>query len=46
VAVLSGVNVGDTVVTSGGLKLKNGTPVVVTTQVTPPNNPAPTPQEK
>lgn len=46
VAILSGVNAGDTVVTSGGLKLKNGTPVVLTTQVTPPNNPAPTPQEK
>jgi membrane fusion protein (multidrug efflux system) len=46
VAIVSGVNAGDVVVTSGGLKLKNGTPVMVTTQLTPPDNPAPTPQEK
>lgn len=46
VAILSGVNAGDTVVTSGGLKLKNGTPVILSTQASPPDNPAPTPQEK
>ena len=46
VAVLTGIKEGDQVVTSGQLKLKNGTPAVVDNTVQPANNPAPTPQEK
>lgn len=45
VAVLTGLKEGQTVVTSGQLKLKNGTPVVIDNKVQPANNPAPTPQE-
>ena len=46
VAVLTGIKEGDQVVTSGQLKLKNGTPATVDNTVQPANNPAPTPQEK
>lgn len=46
VAVLSGVKEGQTVVTSGQLKLKNGTPVVINNKVQPANSPNPTPQEQ
>lgn len=46
VAILSGIKEGDLVVTSGQLKLKNGTPAVVDNTIQPANNPAPTPQEK
>ncbi|MET0263971.1 MAG: efflux RND transporter periplasmic adaptor subunit [Duganella sp.] len=46
VAVLSGVKEGQTVVTSGQLKLKNGTPVVVNNKVQPANSANPTPQEQ
>jgi membrane fusion protein (multidrug efflux system) len=45
VAVLTGISEGQTVVTSGQLKLKNGTPVVIDNKVQPANNPQPTPQE-
>ncbi|MFI4941042.1 MAG: efflux RND transporter periplasmic adaptor subunit [Burkholderiales bacterium] len=45
VAILSGLAAGQQVVTSGQLKLKNGTPVVVDNTVLPGNNPSPTPQE-
>jgi membrane fusion protein (multidrug efflux system) len=45
VAILTGLKEGQTVVTSGQLKLKNGTPVVVDNSVQPANNPNPTPQE-
>jgi len=45
VAILTGVKEGQTVVTSGQLKLKNGTPVVIDNKVQPANNPNPTPQE-
>ncbi len=41
VAVLSGLKEGDYVVTSGGIKLKNGSAVVVNNAVVPANNPAP-----
>jgi len=45
VAVLSGVNEGDTVVTSGQLKLFNGTPLAVDNSVVPADDAHPTPQE-
>ena len=46
VAVLKGLSEGQQVVTSGQVKLKNGTPVVVDNSVQPANSPNPTPQEK
>ncbi|MBV8046787.1 MAG: efflux RND transporter periplasmic adaptor subunit [Paludibacterium sp.] len=45
VAVLTGLSAGQEVVTSGQLKLKNGTPVVIDNTVQPTNAAAPTPQE-
>lgn len=45
VAILKGLSAGQLVVTSGQLKLKNGTPVVVDNKVQPANSPDPTPQE-
>jgi membrane fusion protein (multidrug efflux system) len=46
VAVLSGIKQGDQVVTSGQLKLKNGTPLAVDNSVVPKDDPHPTPQEQ
>lgn len=46
VAVLSGVQAGDVVVTSGQLKLKNGTPLAPDNRYQPLDNPHPTPQEE
>lgn len=46
VAITKGLTAGQQVVTSGQIKLKNGTPVVVDNRVQPTNNPNPTPQEK
>lgn len=46
VAVLTGIKEGQTVVTSGQLKLKNGTPAVINNTVQPSNSPNPTPQEQ
>jgi membrane fusion protein, multidrug efflux system len=46
VAVLKGIQRGDVVVTSGQLKLKNGTPLKVDNAVTPKDDPNPTPQEQ
>ena len=46
VAVLTGIEAGTEVVTSGGVKLKNGTPLVINNAIQPLNNPKPTPQEK
>ncbi len=43
VAVISGVNPGDEVVTSGVFKLRNGAAVQVNNKVQPENNPAPKP---
>jgi membrane fusion protein (multidrug efflux system) len=45
VAVLTGVKEGQTVVTTGQLKLKNGTPARIDNKVIPANSPNPTPQE-
>ncbi len=46
VAVLSGIEEGDEVVTSGQLKLRNGTPLAVNNKVQPSNDPAPAPEDK
>jgi membrane fusion protein (multidrug efflux system) len=46
VAILTGVEAGTEVVTSGGVKLKNGTPLIINNSIQPLNNPNPTPQEK
>jgi membrane fusion protein (multidrug efflux system) len=45
VAIVSGIDEGAQVVTSGGTKLKNGTPVIVNNSVQPANSPNPKPQE-
>jgi membrane fusion protein, multidrug efflux system len=45
VAIISGVNPGDEVVTSGVFKLRNGGAVQVNNKVQPQNNPAPKPQD-
>jgi membrane fusion protein (multidrug efflux system) len=45
VAILKGVDDGATVVTSGQLKLKNGTPLIINNKVEPANSPNPKPQE-
>lgn len=41
VAILKGVAEGDTVVTSGQIKLRNGVPIVIDNRVVPANDPAP-----
>jgi len=45
VAILKGLKAGDEVVSTGQIKLKNGTPVVIDNSVLPANSPNPTPQE-
>jgi len=45
IAVLKGIKEGDEVVTSGQLKLKNGTPLDISTLAQPADAPNPTPQE-
>jgi membrane fusion protein (multidrug efflux system) len=45
VAILKGIEEGATVVTSGQLKLKNGTPLIINNTVQPANSPDPRPQE-
>jgi len=45
VAILSGLDPGIEVVTSGQIKLKNGAPVRIDNSVRPADNPHPTPQE-
>lgn len=45
VAVLSGIQAGDEVVTSGQLKLNNGSAIVIDNKVTPSNDANPQPQE-
>ncbi len=46
VAVLTGVKEGDTVVTSGQLKLKNGSAVIINNEVQPANEAAPKPMDQ
>lgn len=46
VAILSGIKPGEQVVTSGQLKLKNGTPIKINNAVLPSNDPAPAPHEQ
>lgn len=45
VAILKGIEPGTEVVTSGQVKLKNGTPLIVDNKVQPANSPDPKPQE-
>jgi membrane fusion protein (multidrug efflux system) len=45
VAVVSGLNPGEEVVTSGVFKLRNGAAVQVNNQVQPSNNPKPKPED-
>ncbi len=45
VAVVSGVNPGDEIVSSGVFKLRNGAEIQVNNQVTPSNNPKPKPED-
>ncbi|MBI5768991.1 MAG: efflux RND transporter periplasmic adaptor subunit [Verrucomicrobia bacterium] len=45
IAVVSGLNAGETVVTSGQIKLRNGSPVRVDNSAAPSANPAPKPVE-
>ncbi|HKW82079.1 MAG TPA: efflux RND transporter periplasmic adaptor subunit [Casimicrobiaceae bacterium] len=46
VAILKGVDSGTEIVTSGQVKLKNGSPIVIDNSVQPTDNPNPTVQEK
>jgi len=46
VAVVKGIQEGDTVVTSGQMKLRPGTPLIVNNAVQPRNDPNPKPQEQ
>jgi len=45
IGVLSGINPGEEIVTSGVFKLRNGAPVEVNNSVQPPNNPKPKPED-
>jgi len=46
IAVLSGVKPGDTVVTSGQIKLRNGSSVAINNSIQPGNDPAPKPRDE
>lgn len=46
VAILKGIDEGDIVITSGQLKLKNGSPIVVNNDVQPGNDAAPKPVDQ
>jgi hypothetical protein len=46
VAVLNGINEGDIVVTSGQIKLRNGSPVAIDNSVQPGNDAAPQPKDQ
>jgi membrane fusion protein, multidrug efflux system len=43
VAILDGIKIGDEIVTSGQLKLHNGSPLRIDNKVVPTNDPSPTP---
>jgi len=45
IAIVSGLNPGDEVVSSGVFKLRNGAAVKVNNKVQPPNNPTPKPED-
>ena len=45
VAIVSGVNAGDEIVSSGVFRLRNAAPVVVNNSVQPGNNPTPKPED-
>jgi membrane fusion protein (multidrug efflux system) len=45
VAITSGINLGDEVVSSGVFRLRNGAPVQVNNKVTPGNSPSPKPED-
>jgi membrane fusion protein, multidrug efflux system len=45
VAITSGINPGDEVVSSGVFKLRNGAPVLINNTVKPENNPSPKPED-
>jgi membrane fusion protein, multidrug efflux system len=45
VAIVSGLNPGDEVVTSGVFKLRNGAAVLINNKVQPENNPSPKPED-
>jgi len=45
VAIIKGIQEGDTVVTSGQMKLRPGTPLIINNTVEPRNDPNPKPQE-
>src|SRR5690606_14260387 len=45
VVIEQGINVGDEVVTSGQLKLKNGSLIVINNNIQPPNDPNPKPKQ-
>ncbi|MBF0281571.1 MAG: efflux RND transporter periplasmic adaptor subunit [Zetaproteobacteria bacterium] len=44
-AIIEGLSEHAIVITSGQMKLKNGTPLIINNSIVPANNPAPTPQE-
>jgi membrane fusion protein (multidrug efflux system) len=46
IAVLSGLNEGDLIVSAGQTKLQNGAPVTVNNAVQPSNDPNPQPRER
>ena len=46
VAIMKGLEPGMIVITSGQLKLKNGTPLIINNSVVPANSPDPKPQEQ
>ncbi|MHB8727428.1 MAG: efflux RND transporter periplasmic adaptor subunit [Sulfuricaulis sp.] len=46
VAILSGIKEGDMIVTSGQIKLRNGSTVIINNTVPPGNNPAPKPVDE
>ena len=46
VAILKGIEPGAKIITSGGLKLRNGTPLIIDNRIQPANDPHPAPQEQ